>query len=80
MLLIKSQRRIMSEHLSTNDEQMNPGHMMKAWFLDAAGHEFGDDVTELIENERKVPVMVGIDQSLRAKVIDACGMTCVILS
>ncbi len=33
-------------------------------------------VRAIIEMERSVPVKVGIDNSIRPKIIDACGMTC----
>jgi len=36
-----------------------------------------DPIRELIELERRIPVKIGVDTSLRAKIIDSCGMTCV---
>lgn len=33
-------------------------------------------VRDLIERERLIPVTIGIDRSLRPKVIDSCGLTC----
>lgn len=33
-------------------------------------------IKELIEKERQVPVVLGINESLRPKIIDSCGMTC----
>lgn len=69
----------MSEHdqfPSTSNESSSTDHVMKAWLLDPTGHDYGNSVTELIEMERRVPVFVSVDKSLRAKVIDACGMTC----
>lgn len=33
-------------------------------------------VRDIIEMERTVPVTIGIDNSIRPKIIDACGMTC----
>ena len=35
------------------------------------------EVENLIQIERQIPVTVGIDSSLRPKILDACGMTCV---
>jgi cyclic pyranopterin phosphate synthase len=34
-------------------------------------------ISNLIERERVIPVVVGIDRSLRPKIIDNCGLTCV---
>lgn len=50
---------------------------LRAWTLDPVGHRYGSEVTSLINSERRIPISVGIDQSLRVKVVDACGMTCV---
>lgn len=36
-----------------------------------------DSIRELVELERRIPVKIGVDTSLRAKIIDSCGMTCV---
>lgn len=33
-------------------------------------------IIEIIERERTVPVKIGIDSSLRPKILDKCGMTC----
>lgn len=33
-------------------------------------------VRDLIEREKIVPVVIGIDRSLRPKIIDSCGLTC----
>ncbi len=34
------------------------------------------EVAALIELEREVPVIIGMDTSLRPKILDSCGMTC----
>lgn len=47
-----------------------------AWQLDAENHGYGQEVTEIIYCERAVPVNVSLDQSLRPKIIDACGLSC----
>lgn len=38
--------------------------------------EFSDGAKRLIGLEREVPVSIGIDTSLRPKVVDSCGMSC----
>lgn len=43
--------------------------------LDTAG--MSDEARTLVEQEREIPVVVGIDTSLRPKILDACGMSCV---
>lgn len=50
---------------------------LAAWTQNYSGFDPSGEVQALIEQERSAPVEVGIDTSLRAKVIDACGMTCV---
>lgn len=34
------------------------------------------DIKDLILKERSVPVVIGVDESIRPKIIDSCGMTC----
>ena len=58
------------------EASVNPPFLMKAWELDPTAHQYDDSVTQLIHAERQAPVQLGADRSLRAKVIDACGMTC----
>ncbi len=36
-----------------------------------------DDIAELVRAERETPISVSIDKSIRPKVTDTCGMTCV---
>jgi len=47
-----------------------------AWQLDPSTNPYGQEVADIIEAERNVPVTVNMDRSLRPKVLDACGMTC----
>jgi Molybdenum cofactor biosynthesis enzyme len=39
-------------------------------------HGLESDIEALILMEREVPVVVGMDTSLRPKILDSCGMTC----
>lgn len=48
-----------------------------AWSHNYLDLDPGGELQALVELEQNVPVVAGVDTSLRAKVIDACGMTCV---
>ncbi len=47
-----------------------------SWYLDDDQLQQNPGVAELIEEERSTPIEVTKDLSLRAKVLDACGLTC----
>lgn len=56
--------------------ESNPSFLTKAQALDPELNPYGESVAQLIYEERDATTNIGVDRSLRAKVIDACGMTC----
>ncbi|HKR81601.1 MAG TPA: radical SAM protein [Candidatus Saccharimonadales bacterium] len=63
--------------LLSNNPMPETDFRLAAWQLELKDNPFGDDVSRLVGAEREVSVTVNMDTSLRPKVLDACGMTCV---
>lgn len=65
----------------SNLETLNQGQKLPSEGFSVAErmsvYDLSPAVESLVELEKEVPVVVGVDVSLRPKIIDNCGMACV---
>ncbi len=57
-------------------DHKSESYLPLSWHLDPTSNEVPSEVIELIQTERNTPVVVNEDLTLRAKVIDMCGLAC----